>query len=69
MTQQLNAWKSEFGDAYTDRNLGEPERRITAFTKMLEGLDIQKILEVGCNRGNNLVALRLALGEPAQLQQ
>ncbi|VVC04504.1 tRNA (mo5U34)-methyltransferase [Candidatus Bilamarchaeum dharawalense] len=56
-TKQLDFWKSEFGNQYTDRNLYNPDSRIPAFKDMLTGLTIKRILEVGCNMGNNLVTL------------
>lgn len=56
-TEQLKIWKSDFGDAYTERNNYNPDTRIPAFRKMVGDLEIKKILEVGCNFGNNLVSL------------
>lgn len=56
-TEQLKIWTSEFGNAYTDRNVYDPETRVAAFKTMLADLDIKKILEVGCNVGNNLISL------------
>lgn len=61
---QLNRWSKDFGEAYTRRNLA------TNFSKKLQaaGKDyfskalthtkgVQKILEVGCNTGHNLLIL------------
>jgi pseudaminic acid biosynthesis-associated methylase len=56
-TKQLDFWKSDFGVQYTDRNDYSPETRVKAFREMLTGLEISKILEVGCNRGCNLISL------------
>lgn len=56
-TAQLNTWEGEFGKEYTDRNKIEWSKRAPSFAKMLEGLQLKNILEVGCNRGHNLVAL------------
>ncbi len=56
-TKQLDFWSSEFGNSYTDRNVFEPSTRIPAFTEMLKGIEVSNILELGCNRGINLVAL------------
>jgi hypothetical protein len=46
--KQLEAWKGKFGDAYTDRNQIDWHVRLPAFQKMVEGLSIQRVLEVGC---------------------
>lgn len=56
LKHQLEVWQSEFGDAYTDRNLIDWRTRIPAFRQMLAELPIDRVLEVGCNRGHNLVA-------------
>lgn len=56
-TKQLKIWKSKFGKDYTDRNIINPDARIGAFKKIIGDLKIKKILEVGCGRGHNLVAL------------
>jgi pseudaminic acid biosynthesis-associated methylase len=57
MTQQLSTWEGGFGQAYTDRNVLDWRMRLPAFRQMLNGLQIQRVLEVGCNRGHNLRAL------------
>lgn len=57
-TEALKVWRGEFGDAYTDRNMIEPASRRGAFAAMTEGLTLASVLEVGCNRGHNLVVLR-----------
>jgi len=59
---QLQAWEGDFGDSYTDRNMLDWRLRVPAFREMLAGLSIQRLLEVGCNRGHNLVALADMLG-------
>lgn len=56
-TKQLEFWSSDFGNAYTDRNVFDPSTRTKAFSEMLNALEISSILEIGCNRGNNLVTL------------
>lgn len=50
-------WQGEFGEAYTGRNVMDWQTRLPAFRVMLEGLPVKRVLEVGCNRGHNLVAL------------
>ncbi len=62
-TPQLALWRSAFGAAYTERNdLVRPER-IATWTRLLEGLDVTRALEVGCNVGRNLEYLT-ACGVP-----
>jgi len=64
---QLQAWKGDFGKAYTDRNVIDWQRRAPAFQKMFEGLALDRVLEVGCNRGHNLPAVRQALGATPEI--
>ncbi len=60
---QLQSWTSDFGDDYTDRNLGSEARvreRVKAFATVLAYVPpttVANILEVGCNVGINLRAL------------
>ncbi len=56
-TVQLRAWEGEFGDAYTDRNIVDWRTRLSAFRTMLDGVQPGSILEIGSNRGHNLVLL------------
>jgi pseudaminic acid biosynthesis-associated methylase len=67
MTQQLEVWSGEFGKQYTDRNQVDWRRRVPLLQPMVEGLSLGRVLEVGCNRGYNLMALREILGEGAEL--
>lgn len=62
MKTQLKAWSGEFGRAYTDRNVIDWRVRLPAFQTMLSGLSLDRVLEVGCNRGHNLLALSHLLG-------
>jgi len=62
MAHQLRIWKGEFGKDYTDRNVIDWRARLPAFQQMLGGLPIKRVLEVGCNRGHNLVCLAELLG-------
>lgn len=57
MNKQLEIWQGEFGKEYTDRNAVDWRLKFGAFHNMLSGLEIGSILEVGCNRGHNLIAL------------
>ena len=56
-TQQLDIWTSRFGADYTDRNDREMPARRRAWKTMLEGIETESILEVGCNVGWNLTYL------------
>lgn len=66
-TEQLDAWRGEFGCAYTDRNVEDWRVRLPVFTSIVEGFPIRSALEVGCNRGHNLIAFANLLGEDAQV--
>lgn len=63
-TPQVEFWRGEFGNAYTDRNLATPVQlaaRIAMWSDILKpmvGRMPRSILEVGCNLGINLRALR-----------
>jgi pseudaminic acid biosynthesis-associated methylase len=54
---QLDTWRGEFGEAYTRRNQVDWRIRLPAFREAVGGLPLRRLLEVGCNRGHNLVAL------------
>lgn len=70
-TAQLETWRGDFGRAYTDRNSLTPEALDVSYRKKFgltrSGLNQRfladiprtaRILEVGCNEGNQLCALR-----------
>jgi pseudaminic acid biosynthesis-associated methylase len=67
MMDQLRIWEGEFGKDYTDRNVIDWRTRLRAFRQMLDGLPIKRVLEVGCNRGHNLVCLAELLGEESEV--
>lgn len=50
-------WYGDFGIRYTIRNKIIPERLVPFYKKVLKDIEIKRILEVGCNRGHNLVAI------------
>jgi pseudaminic acid biosynthesis-associated methylase len=57
-TAQLEAWTGQFGNQYVERNDFEDwkvEPGMEAFRRILGGLDIESILEVGSNIGLNLL--------------
>jgi len=61
MSEQLTRWTGKFGREYTDRNDVDWHTRVDGFRQMIPP-DVSSVLEVGCNRGHNLVALAHALG-------
>lgn len=50
-------WSGNFGIRYTIRNKIIPEKLVPFYKKALKDLEVEKILEVGCNRGHNLKAI------------
>jgi pseudaminic acid biosynthesis-associated methylase len=56
-TPQLALWRSEFGRDYTNRNDRDKPERVTAWRRLLDGIELSRVLEVGCNVGWNLVYL------------
>lgn len=61
---QLNTWRGDFGDSYTDRNVAD-KNALSARTKMwaqilrsIEGDLPSSILEIGANLGLNMRALK-----------
>ncbi|HYX69903.1 MAG TPA: pseudaminic acid biosynthesis-associated methylase [Terriglobales bacterium] len=67
MKKQLEQWTGEFGRAYTERNVLDWKLRVPAFREMLKGLALGRVLEVGCNRGHNLLTLREVLGSEPEI--
>jgi spore coat polysaccharide biosynthesis protein SpsF len=67
-TRQVEFWRGDFGDGYTDRNLATREQlasRIAMWSDILKpttGAPPASILEVGANLGINLRALRALTG-------
>ena len=69
-TQQEEVWSEKFGKDYTDRNLMSPDgldqlcidnygvSRTELNKEVLDKLNIGRILEVGCNVGNQLLLLK-----------
>ena len=63
---EVKFWSGEFGDSYTERNQGEQfiSSNTALFTSALKKASgIESILEIGCNRGLNLKALKHLLPE------
>lgn len=67
-TEQLNFWRGQFGDSYTNRNsvdAGPLRARAAMWSAIMDGTKGAppgSILEVGSNIGNNLRALRALTG-------
>ncbi|MFX1277578.1 MAG: methyltransferase domain-containing protein [Promethearchaeota archaeon] len=55
--EKKGSWFGDFGIRYTVRNKIIPEKLVPFYKKILKERDVEKILEVGCNRGHNLVAI------------
>ena len=68
-TQQEEVWNGAFGEKYTDRNIMSPDEldqlcidnygisRTELNKEVLDKLNVDRILEVGCNVGNQLLVL------------
>ena len=53
--QRLEAlWQGNFGDEYTARNAAAAEGRLPFWDELLACIEVQRVLEVGCNLGANL---------------
>ncbi len=69
-TPQVEFWRGDFGDTYVGRNLATPEQlaaRIRLWSEILAplvGKPPKSILEIGCNLGINLRALRAITQAP-----
>ena len=57
-TPQEQFWMSDFGTHYTQRNRRDWRTRIPFFTDILALTKAKSILEVGCNWGLNLLAIK-----------
>ncbi|HSI10798.1 MAG TPA: pseudaminic acid biosynthesis-associated methylase [Chthoniobacter sp.] len=65
--KQLEAWQGEFGEAYTERNVEDWRKRLPGFRRAVDALPIRRVLEVGCNRGHNLVAFSELIGADSEI--
>jgi spore coat polysaccharide biosynthesis protein SpsF len=67
-TPQVDFWRGDFGDLYTDRNIASNEQlraRVALWSEIMShtiGAIPESILEVGANLGVNLRALRAVTG-------
>ncbi len=53
----VDLWRGEFGDSYHERNRFAPEDVKPLFNKILAGIELGCVLEVGCGLGHNLMAI------------
>lgn len=51
-------WAGEFGDDYGKRNVIDPASRLDFWRSAMEFCQPQTVLEVGANRGHNLIAIQ-----------
>ncbi len=58
MNQQLQAWSGEFGADYTKRNRVHWQDRVPFWQYVMQLTVADSVLEVGCNAGWNLQAIR-----------
>lgn len=61
MTTQLDHWRGDFGRAYTDRNDVDHLDRVATLRRLIPA-GVQDVVEVGCNKGHNLLAVKQATG-------
>lgn len=69
-TKQLGEWGSQFGNDYVERNdfaEWKIEPGVEAFRRMVGGLELDSILEVGSNIGLNLIYLDTLFGGKVKL--
>jgi spore coat polysaccharide biosynthesis protein SpsF len=67
-TPQESFWAGSFGDEYTDRNQGARwvASNLALFSRILARTDgVKSLIELGANRGLNLLALRQLLPDAA----
>ena len=58
MSETAEFWRSNFGTQYTARNQIDPASRVPFWQKILAATHAQSVLEIGCNNGTNLRAIR-----------
>lgn len=58
MNAQERFWAGRFGDSYTQRNRVEWQKRVPFWQQILDVTQARSVLDVGCNAGWNLHAIR-----------
>ena len=53
-------WAGQFGAEYLERNKVDPRTRLDFWRSAVEFCEPHSVLEVGCNRGHNLLAIQMA---------
>ena len=56
--EQDNFWAGDFGDKYSERNVGRVQNNLSMFVDILHGCEIDSILEFGAGTGENILALK-----------
>lgn len=56
-TRLEELWQGQFGDQYTLRNVDTGDERMPFWRDVLSGIEVERVLEVGCNLGSNLRTL------------
>jgi pseudaminic acid biosynthesis-associated methylase len=54
-------WQGNFGDEYTLRNTETADERLPFWRDVLTGIEVERVLEIGCNLGSNLKTLSTLL--------
>jgi SAM-dependent methyltransferase len=62
VSSQLDRWRGSFGVEYLARNQVDWRTRVATLRRLIPG-DVEDVLEVGCSKGHNLLAIRSFLGE------
>ncbi len=60
-------WEGDFGNTYTTRNPVDWITRVISLGSIVKDLGLGSILEVGCNRGHNLLALAKVTQDGCQI--
>jgi pseudaminic acid biosynthesis-associated methylase len=60
MSETVEFWRGSFGDEYCQRNRPDPDVRLPFWRDIIAKTRPASILEIGCNSGSNLRAIRKA---------
>lgn len=63
MNEQEAWWSGDWGNSYTRRNRVEWEKRVPFWSQILDVTQAQSVLDVGCNAGWNMRAIKAANSE------
>jgi len=58
MSETIEFWRADFGDGYVERNRLDWAKRVPFWRHIIDRTNAQSFLEVGCNIGLNLQAIR-----------